>query len=93
MLKCSGAYMLLSKPTNVHPLSFAVKRCGPFPYVERSRLISFNNTVDGLAELECIEGTSFADGRTKKSFKCLSHLDWEEPGKCFGNLIKIVFPL
>lgn len=59
------------------------QRCAPFEYVEHSHLKSFNNTIGGLAILECNLSYRFADGTKTKTFRCLSNLSWESSERCY----------
>ncbi|KAK2139705.1 hypothetical protein LSH36_1640g00021, partial [Paralvinella palmiformis] len=65
------------------PRSCETQRCAPFEYVEHSHLKSFNNTIGGLAILECNLSYRFADGTKTKTFRCLSNLSWESSERCY----------
>ncbi|KAK2140254.1 hypothetical protein LSH36_1423g00042, partial [Paralvinella palmiformis] len=68
------------------PRSCETQRCAPFEYVEHSHLKSFNNTIGGLAILECNLSYRFADGTKTKTFRCLSNLSWESSERCYLNV-------
>ena len=65
---------------------FIAQRCGPFELVENSHLIAFNNTIGGLATIECNLSYRFADGARTKSFRCLADLTWESSERCYRKL-------
>lgn len=54
------------------------ERCPPLPYVGNTNVVFLNNTLGGVAVIECRAGTKFPDGRRRKSILCTPDGVWND---------------